>query len=154
MLASSTAFAMERLRLTENIYEMFEGIVRLSVTAIDARDPATAGHSERVADYSLRLAVAINDCSRAPFAQVELSRQELVELRYAALLHDFGKIGVSERVLTKANRLSNEQLTTVQARWEAARQTAAAEAASKAAAAATPKRRQQAKRAALAGAQR
>jgi HD-GYP domain-containing protein (c-di-GMP phosphodiesterase class II) len=122
VIASSTAFAMERIRLTENAYEMFEGIVRLSVTAIDARDPATTGHSERVADYTLRLAMAVNDCSKAPFTEVQFTREELVELRYAALLHDFGKIGVSERVLTKATRLWPGRLDTVLERFDAVRQ--------------------------------
>lgn len=122
VIASSTAFAMERIRLTENAYEMFEGIVRLSVTAIDARDPATAGHSERVADYALRLAMAVNDCSLPPFTDVQFSREELVELRYAALLHDFGKIGVSERVLTKATRLWPGRLDTIVERFDAVRQ--------------------------------
>ena len=122
VIASSTAFAMERIRLTENAYEMFEGMVRLSVSVIDARDPSTVGHSERVADYTLRLAMAVNDCSSAPFTDVQFSREELVELRYAALLHDFGKIGVSERVLTKGTRLWAGRLDTVLERFDAVRQ--------------------------------
>jgi 3',5'-cyclic-nucleotide phosphodiesterase len=122
VIASSTAFAMERIRLTENAYEMFEGMVRLSVAVVDARDPLTTGHSERVADYTLRLAMAVNDCSSSPFTEVQFSREELVELRYAALLHDFGKVGVSERVLTKGTRLWAGRLDTVLERFDAVRQ--------------------------------
>lgn len=121
-IASSTAFAMERVQLTENAYELFEGMVRLSVAVIDARDPLTTGHSERVADYTLRLAMAVNDCSTSPFTEVQFSREELVELRYAALLHDFGKVGVSERVLTKGTRLWAGRLDTVLERFDAVRQ--------------------------------
>ena len=122
VIASSTAFAMERIRLTENAYEMFEGMVRLSVAVVDARDPLTTGHSERVADYTLRLAMAVNDCSSSPFTEVQFSREELVELRYAALLHDFGKVGVSERVLTKGTRLWAGRLDTILERFDAVRQ--------------------------------
>jgi HD-GYP domain-containing protein (c-di-GMP phosphodiesterase class II) len=121
VIASLTAFAMERVRLTDNIYDMFEGVVRLSVTAIDARDPSTAGHSERVADYAVRLAIAINDCSKGPYAAANFSRDELIELRYAALLHDFGKVGVSEAVLTKPTRLPPEMLNGLRERLESAR---------------------------------
>jgi 3',5'-cyclic-nucleotide phosphodiesterase len=128
VIASLTAFAMERVRLTDSIYDMFEGIVRLSVTAIDARDPSTAGHSERVADYSLRLAMAVNDCSAEPFTHTALTRDELVELRYAALLHDFGKVGVSEAVLTKPTRLPQEMLNGLRERLESARLSARSQA--------------------------
>ncbi len=121
VIASLTAFAMERVRLTDSIYDMFEGVVRLSVTAIDARDPSTAGHSERVADYAIRLAIAVNDCSVGPYAPVSFSRDELLELRYAGLLHDFGKVGVSETVLTKPTRLPQEMLNTLRERLESAR---------------------------------
>jgi len=121
VLASYTAFAIERVNLTRNIYEMFEGVVRLSVTAIDARDPSTAGHSERVADFSVRLAEQTTRVHHGRLAPVEFSREEMVELRYAALLHDFGKVGVRESVLMKGSRLTPEVLEVVRERMEAAR---------------------------------
>ncbi len=121
VLASYTAFAIERVNLTRNIYEMFEGVVRLSVTAIDARDPSTAGHSERVARYTVRLAEVVNDLDTGPLEPHGFSREELTELRYAALLHDFGKIGVRESVLMKGARLSPERLQVLTERFEAAR---------------------------------
>ena len=121
VLASYTAFAIERVNLTRNIYEMFEGIVRLSVTAIDARDPSTAGHSERVANFSVHLSDRVNRTRTGPLADMSFTREEITELRYAALLHDFGKIGVRESVLMKGARLSPENLGTVLERFEAAR---------------------------------
>jgi 3',5'-cyclic-nucleotide phosphodiesterase len=124
VLASYTAFAIERVNLSRNIFEMFEGIVRLSVTAIDARDPSTAGHSERVADYSVELAEQVDRESAGALAPVSFSRDEIVELRYAALLHDFGKIGVRESVLMKGSRLGPEVLEAVRERFEAARSAA------------------------------
>ena len=121
VLASYTAFAIERVNLTRNIYEMFEGIVRLSVTAIDSRDPSTAGHSERVANFSVRLSDRVNRTQTGPLADMSFTREEITELRYAALLHDFGKIGVRESVLMKGARLSPENLGMVLERFEAAR---------------------------------
>jgi len=105
VLASSAAFAMERAELSRNIYEMFEAFVNASVAAIDARDPTTAGHSERVADYTVFLANEVNIIHSGSLAPLLFNAEELVELRYAALLHDFGKIGVREEVLQKASRL-------------------------------------------------
>ncbi len=128
VLASYTAFALERVKLTENIYEMFEGVVKMSVAAIDARDPATAGHSERVARYTVRLAEEMNQVEEGPLAGHQLTREEMGELRYAALLHDIGKVAVREAVLMKATRLHAEQLETVRERIEAARATTSVEA--------------------------
>ena len=121
VLASYTAFAIERVNLTQNIYEMFEGVVRLSVRAIDARDPSTAGHSERVAAFTLRLAERAHESQTSALSHVTFAPEELKELRYAALLHDFGKIGVRESVLMKGTRLGPERLEVVLERLEAAR---------------------------------
>lgn len=128
VLASYTAFALERVKLTENIYEMFEGVVKMSVAAIDARDPATAGHSERVARYTVRLAEEMGLIDEGPLADRELSREELGELRYAALLHDIGKVAVREAVLMKATRLHGAQLDAVLERIEVARASATVDA--------------------------
>jgi len=105
VLASSVAFAMERARLTRSIYDMFEAFVGASVAAIEARDPSTAGHSERVAYYALLTAEGVNRVLSGPLASIHFTPDQLKELRYAALLHDFGKIGVAENVLQKPSRL-------------------------------------------------
>ncbi len=110
VLASNAAFALERAQLTEDIYRMFEGFVRASVTAIESRDPTTAGHSERVAGYTILLAECINNIFTGPTSTLSFSADELTELRYAALLHDFGKVGVRESVLTKAARLNDTEM--------------------------------------------
>jgi len=118
VLASYAAFALERVRLQDDIYDMFQGIVRMSVGAIEARDASTAGHSERVADYAVRLAHAWN--ARAAEAE-RLEAWEITELYYASLLHDFGKVGVREAMLTKARRLSPDRLLAVRERIRAVR---------------------------------
>ena len=118
VMASYAAFAIERVRLNKSIVEMFEGITRASVTAIDARDPSTAGHSERVAQLTVALAKSAREVRVGPLAGITFSDDEIVELRYAALLHDFGKIGVRESVLVKAERLYPGKKKEIRARFE------------------------------------
>ncbi|QDG49959.1 GAF domain-containing protein [Persicimonas caeni] len=118
VFASNVAFALERAKLSENIVEMFESFVAASVNAIEARDPTTAGHSERVADYTLELAQAVNGIEVGSLKDIYLQRSELKELRYAALLHDFGKIAVRESVLRKGKRLPELHLDLIGQRFE------------------------------------
>lgn len=118
IVASLAAFALERANLTQNIVEMFESFVYASVNAIEARDPTTAGHSERVALYTLELAEVINQTSVGFASDLHFSPDELTELRYAALLHDFGKIAVREDVLQKAKRLPEVHLDLISQRFE------------------------------------
>ncbi|CAM2069531.1 GAF domain-containing protein [Sulfidibacter corallicola] len=117
VLASNVAFALERAKLTEDIYRMFEGFVEASVVAIESRDPVTAGHSERVAKYSLALAEAVNQARSGQYGRLRFSSAELTELRYAALLHDFGKVGVREGVLSKSERLTPERMALIEQRF-------------------------------------
>lgn len=118
VFASNAAFAIERARLSESIFEMFEGFVGASVNAIEGRDPATAGHSARVAKYSVELAEVVNEIETGVLADVRLNANELVELRYAALLHDFGKIAVREEVLQKESRLCVWRMKVIEERFE------------------------------------
>lgn len=118
VFASNVAFALERARLSENIVEMFESFVEASVNAIEARDPTTAGHSERVASYTLELAETVNSIEVGELGDIYMDRSELKELRYAALLHDFGKIAVREDVLRKGKRLPELHLELIQQRFE------------------------------------
>lgn len=118
VFASNVAFALERAKLSENIVEIFESFVAASVNAIEARDPTTAGHSQRVADYTIAFAETINNVEAGPLADIFMDRRELKELRYAALLHDFGKIAVPESVLGKEKRLSPDHLMLLEQRFE------------------------------------
>lgn len=120
-LASQAAVSLENSRLYDDIQRLFEGFVTASVTAIEQRDPTTSGHSARVADGTVSLARNVERLERGPWAGVRFSDKELRELRYAALLHDFGKVGVREKVLTKANKLYEEQLEHLQQRFLLAR---------------------------------
>ncbi len=102
---------IENAQLHESIETLFESFVRAASTAIEERDPATSGHSKRVATYALGLARAAHEAEITRF-----TRSRLRQLRYAALLHDFGKIGVRECVLTKHNKLSDDRLDLIRER--------------------------------------
>ncbi len=120
-LASQAAVVVENTRLVEEIQELFESFVQASVTAIEQRDPPTSGHSARVADYTLGLAVALERSPPPAYRGITFSADEIRQLRYAALLHDVGKLGVRERVLTKEGKLYPYQDELVRERFHHAR---------------------------------
>jgi HD-GYP domain-containing protein (c-di-GMP phosphodiesterase class II) len=126
-LASQAAVALENSELYEAIQRLFEGFVRASVIAIEARDPTTSGHSFRVANLTVALAEAADRADSGPFANLKFSRNEMKEIRYASLLHDFGKVGVREEVLVKARKLYPAQMELIQQRFQFVKQSMEAE---------------------------
>lgn len=116
-LASQAAVALENNLLYQDIQRLFEGFVKASVTAIEARDPTTFGHSERVAKLTVGLAEAVDRSDSGPYKDIHFSGQEIQELRYASLLHDFGKVGVREDVLVKAKKLYPDKLELIKKRF-------------------------------------
>jgi HD-GYP domain-containing protein (c-di-GMP phosphodiesterase class II) len=120
-LASQAAVALENARLTDHLKKLFEGFVAASVTAIEQRDPTTSGHSERVAVLTCALAEATTRARTGTYAQYTITPSELTALRYAAVLHDFGKVGVREWVLVKAKKLPPGRVEVLRERFERAR---------------------------------
>ncbi len=120
-ICAQAGIAVRNAQLYSDIEELFESFIRASVQAIEARDPVTAGHSFRVAEYTERLAAAVDRASGHGLKQVQFSPDQMRELRYAALLHDFGKVGVREHVLTKPKKLYPHQLTLIKQRFAYAR---------------------------------
>ena len=117
-LASQAAVAIENGQLYADIERLFEGFVMASVTAIESRDPTTSGHSSRVAALTTALATAVDRSASGPYASVRFTREEMRELRYASLLHDFGKVGVREQVLVKQKKLYPSDLALIRHRFE------------------------------------
>jgi HD-GYP domain-containing protein (c-di-GMP phosphodiesterase class II) len=116
-LASQAAVAIENSRLYEDIERLFEGFVTAAVTAIESRDPATSGHSSRVAGLTVGLAEAVDRGGSGPYRTLRFTREQLRELRYAGLLHDFGKVGVREQVLVKQKKLYPADLELIRHRF-------------------------------------
>jgi HD-GYP domain-containing protein (c-di-GMP phosphodiesterase class II) len=119
-IAGQAAVALENHRLYADIERLFHGFVEAAVTAIEARDPSTGGHSHRVAALTTLLAREIAASDDAPFRDVRFTGQELTELHYAAMLHDFGKVGVREEVLLKASKLFPWELDQIEMRFRLA----------------------------------
>lgn len=106
-LAGHVTLVLENLVLFERLARLHRGAIRALARAIEAKDPYTHGHSERVAAMAVALGRALG-----------LGDDELEVLEYGAWLHDVGKIGVPERVLCKPEALSPEEWALVRAHPE------------------------------------
>jgi len=120
-LGGQASGAIENTLLHEEINNLFEGFVQASVVAIEQRDPTTAGHSGRVARLTVGLAQSTENAPAGPFRGLTFSSSEIQEINYASLLHDFGKVGVREAVLVKAEKLYPQELEVLKSRFELAR---------------------------------
>ncbi len=96
--ATSMGIFLENAALYEDLNSMFLGTLEALTAAIDAKDPYTRGHSQRVAHLTQQLARAL-----------ELDEEQVRQMRIAGLVHDVGKIGVPEAVLTKPGRLTEQE---------------------------------------------
>jgi len=123
-LAGQAAVAIENSRLYEEIERLFEGFVKAAVHAIEQRDPTTFGHSGRVANMTVGLAAVVDRAEDGVYRGVTFTREQIKEIRYAGLLHDFGKVGVREQVLIKAKKLYPLQLDLIRQRHHYVRRTA------------------------------
>ena len=97
-LANIAAAAIENASLHDELQALFLSTVSAMANSIDARDPYTKGHSERVTSYAVMIA-----------EELKLSADELERLRYAGLLHDIGKIRIRDHILHKPGRLTDAE---------------------------------------------
>lgn len=121
-LAYQAAIALDNALLYEELQGVFEGFVEASILAIEARDPTTSGHSRRVADLTVALAAAADRVSEGPYGDLRFDADQLKEIEYAGLLHDFGKVGVPEQILLKSHKLYEWDLDRILGRFEYIRQ--------------------------------
>ena len=101
-LAEQAATVLHIAQLYTDADELFLNTIKALVAAIDAKDPYTEGHSQRVSDYSVAVA-----------EQLDLSPEVRHCIRIGALLHDIGKIGIPDSILTKPEQLSAEEYAEV-----------------------------------------
>jgi HD-GYP domain-containing protein (c-di-GMP phosphodiesterase class II) len=116
-LASQAGVALENKALLASIQDLFEQFVRASVKAIEVRDKSTQGHSSRVAELTVAQAIATNAVQAGRFADLHFDEDALREMRYAALLHDFGKVAVPEYIFGKAKKLPDGKLDAIRLRF-------------------------------------
>lgn len=117
-VASQAAVAIDNKSLLKEIEDLFDKFVTASVYAIEQRDPSTAGHSGRVEALTTTLAREVTSIGAGKYRDVFFNEDKLKELRYACLLHDFGKIGVREDILVKAKKLYPFQLDLIGWRFD------------------------------------
>ena len=109
--------AFENADLIDRIRTLFDQFIHRAVAAVELRDPTTAGHSERVAVLSVGLIEKVDAVSTGRLAALRFSRDQVEELRYAALLHDFGKVAVQEKYLRKEKKLYAMQMVAIRQRF-------------------------------------
>ena len=106
-VASMIASQQINARVYADLKELLFGVIRALTAAIDAKDPYTSGHSERVARIAVRLA-----------EELGMSANQRGDLYLTGLLHDVGKIGVDDAVLKKPGPLTPEEYRQIQAHVE------------------------------------
>ncbi len=116
-LASQAGIALDNETLLDSVEELFEKFVHASVKAIEVRDRATLGHSERVARLTVAQAEAVNAAGSGVFADMHFDEPALREMRYASLLHDFGKVTVPEHIISKAKKLPDGKIDEIRLRF-------------------------------------
>jgi HD-GYP domain-containing protein (c-di-GMP phosphodiesterase class II) len=106
-VASLVATQQTNARLYADLKELLFGVIRALTAAIDAKDPYTSGHSERVARIAVRLS-----------EELGIPANQRSDLYLMGLLHDVGKIGVDDAVLKKSGPLTPEEYRVIQSHVE------------------------------------
>ena len=101
-VASFAAMVIENAKLQESVLNGYRSTIKALAAAVDAKDPYTCGHSQRVMGYALSAGI-----------QLSLSQEELAILEYGAVLHDIGKIGIDDRIIRKPGPLDPSELETM-----------------------------------------
>lgn len=97
-IGHTTAVAVENTMYLIKSKDNYVQTIDALVAAIEAKDQYTRGHSQRVSAFAVKIA-----------DRMGLTRQQIEELRIAGILHDIGKIGISDRILLKKGPLSKEE---------------------------------------------
>jgi len=119
-IASQAAVALSKNTLIHDLENLLQSFITTIAAAIDEKSPYTGGHVRRVAELTMTIAQAVNDQQEGPFSKIHWSADEMQELRYAAWLHDVGKITTPEFVVDKATKLETifDRIKLVEARLE------------------------------------
>lgn len=101
-LANNLAFAVEKSKLYQNLKTFYLNIIMTLVAAMEAKDPYTQGHSLRVSEYAVKIAKAL-----------ELPKSDVEEVEISGILHDVGKLGISDVILTKPGPLTIDEFKVI-----------------------------------------
>lgn len=106
--AATSAIAIERTKMYDELEESYLSSIQVLANVLDSHDPYTHGHSERVMSYSVMIA-----------KEMSLSEKQVKDIKYAALLHDIGKVGISKDIINKDGRLSDDEFLQIKSHPEA-----------------------------------
>ena len=109
-IAPQIAVSIHNIQLVEARLRQFQSILQTLVASTEARDPITAGHSEKVTEYSVGI------CQ-----QLRLPNDFIDMIRVAASLHDYGKIGVDDAILKKSGSLTADEYEHIKTHAEKSR---------------------------------
>lgn len=101
-VAPQIGISLHNVRLIEGRIRQFKSIIEVLAATTDARDPITAGHSEKVAEYAVGIA-----------QEMGMSKDYCEMIRVAALLHDYGKVGLDDAILKKPGQLTRKEYETI-----------------------------------------
>lgn len=102
ILAKQAALSIENVKLYESMKKDQVNIIRALSSTVDAKDHFTLGHSQKVSDYSARIA-----------EELKLPERDVEIIKYAALLHDIGKIAIPDNIIKKPSRLTPDEFAIV-----------------------------------------
>lgn len=102
ILANQASTFLQVAEMYESSGELFLGVIKALIAAIDAKDPYTQGHSQRVSDYSVLIA-----------RELGFEETSINDIRIGSLLHDIGKIGIPDSILKKGSTLTVEEMELV-----------------------------------------
>jgi response regulator RpfG family c-di-GMP phosphodiesterase len=97
-MCNSAGIGLDNARLFRELQNTYLSTVKALVSIVEAKDPYTKGHTERVADYSVALG-----------KKMRLSRDEIRDIAFGAVLHDIGKLVIYERILNKPGSLNEDE---------------------------------------------
>lgn len=106
--SNQAAIAIERTKMYEELEDSYLSSIQVLANVLDSHDPYTHGHSERVMSYSVMIAREMN-----------LSEKQVKNIKYAALLHDIGKVGISKAIINKEGGLTEEEFMQIKSHPDA-----------------------------------
>jgi len=102
ILAGQAAISLENAQLFKNIEETYLSTMKTFSLMLEGKSPYTQGHSERVGEYAIAIA-----------KEMQLNSEEINTIKQGAILHDIGKIGISDAILNKKGKLTNDEYNTI-----------------------------------------
>ncbi len=119
-IASQAAIAIVKVKLIKDLQILMYSFVKAIAWAVDAKSHVTGEHINRVAGLTMRIAHLVNDTETGPFADMRFSDDNLDELKYAAWMHDVGKIITPWHLIEKSRKLEGilDGMTVIQQRFE------------------------------------